>query len=150
MRAVLQRVHSASVAVEGVDIARISTGVLLFAGFELADQTADLAWMAKKICRLRVFADESGLMNRSLQDTGGELLLVSQFTLFASVRKGHRPSWSRAAPGAISQPLFAEFGRLVEAELGRPIARGQFGADMQVSLINDGPVTLTIDSRQTV
>lgn len=148
MRVVLQRVQTASVAVDGDCIARIDAGLLVLAGFAASDARQDLEWMAQKICRLRIFADTQGVMNRSLQDSQGELLLVSQFTLYASVRKGHRPSWSRAAAGSISQPLFEEFAQLIELELGRPIARGRFGADMQVSLVNDGPVTLSIDSRQ--
>ncbi len=119
----------------------------MLAGFEESDTEADLDWMAGKVVRLRVFADADGVMNRSVQEAGGEILAVSQFTLYAAVRKGNRPSWSRAARGEVSQPLFERFVARLAAELGKPVPSGIFGADMRVSLVNDGPVTLTIDSR---
>jgi D-tyrosyl-tRNA(Tyr) deacylase len=119
----------------------------VLAGFEDADGDDDIAWIAGKIVRLRLFADDTGVMNRSVQDVGGGILAVSQFTLYASVRKGNRPSWSRAARGAVSQPMFQRFVARLAQELGRPVASGVFGADMKVSLVNDGPVTLCIDSR---
>lgn len=147
MRVIVQRVSAASVAVDGGIVGQIAGGLLVLAGFEESDSDADIAWMAGKIVRLRLFADHDGVMNRSVQETGGEILAVSQFTLYASVRKGNRPSWSRAARGDISQPLFRRFVDKLAAELGRPVATGVFGADMQVSLVNDGPVTLSIDSR---
>lgn len=147
MRVIVQRVSAASVAVDGGIVGQIAGGLLVLAGFEESDSDADIAWMAGKIVRLRLFADHDGVMNRSVQETGGEILAVSQFTLYASVRKGNRPSWSRAARGDISQPLFRRFVDQLAAELGRPVATGVFGADMQVSLVNDGPVTLSIDSR---
>ena len=147
MRVVVQRVRTASVAVNGEIVGQIGNGLLVLAGFEEADSAADLDWMAGKIARLRLFADENGVMNRSVLDAGGEILAVSQFTLYASVRKGNRPSWSRAARGEVSQPLFERFVARLSTELGKAVATGVFGADMQVSLINDGPVTLTIDSR---
>lgn len=147
MRVIVQRVSAASVAVDGGIVGQIAGGLLVLAGFEESDGDADIAWMAGKIVRLRLFADHDGVMNRSVQETGGEILAVSQFTLYASVRKGNRPSWSRAARGDISQPLFRRFVDKLAAELGRPVATGVFGADMQVSLVNDGPVTLSIDSR---
>ena len=147
MRAVIQRVKEASVTVDGEIVGRIESGLLVLAGFEEADGDADLDWMAGKIVRMRIFADADGVMNRSVQDAGGEILAVSQFTLFASVKKGNRPSWSRAARGDISQPLFERFVEKLAAALGRPVATGVFGADMAVGLVNDGPVTLFLDSR---
>ncbi len=147
MRVVVQRVKQASVTVDAMVAGKIGLGLLVLAGFEEADSSADIDWMAGKIARLRLFSDESGVMNRSVQELGGEILAVSQFTLYASVRKGNRPSWSRAARGDISRPLFEQFVAGLERELGRPVATGVFGADMQVALVNDGPVTLSIDSR---
>ena len=156
MRVVVQRVREAAVVVEGdsgrdvVDgrsSGKIGNGLLVLAGFENADEDADIAWMAGKIVRMRLFADDAGMMNRSVQDVGGEILAVSQFTLYASVRKGNRPSWSRAARGDVSLPMFQRFVARLVQELGRPVATGVFGADMKVSLVNDGPVTLCIDSR---
>ena len=147
MRTVIQRVSAASVAVDGKITGEIGAGLLVLAGFELDDGEADLDWMAGKIVRMRIFADAAGVMNRSVLDSGGGILAVSQFTLYASVRKGNRPSWSRAARGDVSQPLFERFVARLAAELGKPVPTGVFGADMRVSLINDGPVTLAIDSR---
>ena len=147
MRAVVQRVKQASVSVEGTTTGQIGIGLLVLAGFEEADQPTDLDWMAQKLVKLRVFPDEQGLMNRSVADIGGEMLAVSQFTLYASTRKGNRPSWGRAAPGDISQPLFETFVARLSHALERPVPTGVFGADMQVSLVNDGPVTIAIDSR---
>ncbi len=147
MRVVIQRVKEASVTVNGETAGKIGAGLLVLAGFEASETDDDLDWMAGKIVRLRLFADADGVMNRSVQELGGEILAVSQFTLFASVRKGNRPSWSRAARGDISQPLFEKFvARLVDA-LGKPVATGVFGTDMAVNLINDGPVTLSLDSK---
>ncbi|HQU80085.1 MAG TPA: D-aminoacyl-tRNA deacylase [Azonexus sp.] len=147
MRIVLQRVKEASVTVDNEISRKIGPGLLVLAGFEESDTEADLDWMAGKVVRLRVFADADGVMNRSVQEAGGEILAVSQFTLYAAVRKGNRPSWSRAARGEVSQPLFERFVARLAAELGKPVPSGIFGADMRVSLVNDGPVTLTIDSR---
>ncbi|GAB3258849.1 D-aminoacyl-tRNA deacylase [Chitinimonas naiadis] len=147
MRVLLQRVSQASVAVDGRCVGRIDAGLLLLVGAEADDGDADIAWLVQKISRLRVFADDAGVMNRSVQEVGAEVLAVSQFTLYASVKKGNRPSWSRAAPGAISQPLFDRFVDAMAQELGKPVPTGVFGADMQVSLVNDGPVTIWLDSR---
>ncbi|MGE5385280.1 MAG: D-aminoacyl-tRNA deacylase [Betaproteobacteria bacterium] len=147
MRVVVQRVGEARVTVDSSVVAQIGPGLLVLAGFEEADGEADLDWMVGKLARLRIFADADGVMNHSLTDIGGDLLAVSQFTLFASTRKGNRPSWSRAARGEISQPLFERFVAKLEAQLGKPVPTGVFGADMQVSLTNDGPVTLLLDSR---
>jgi D-tyrosyl-tRNA(Tyr) deacylase len=147
MRVVVQRVAEARVTVAGVVSGEIGRGLLVLASFEEADTVADLDWMAKKLLALRIFADEAGMMNRSVIEAGGEILAVSQFTLYASTRKGKRPSWGRAARGDISQPLFERFVSLLAAGLGRPVPTGVFGADMQVALVNDGPVTLCLDSR---
>jgi len=146
MRVVVQRVKSAEVAVDGAISGKIGPGLLVLAGFQDADSDADLAWMAGKLVRLRLFADGDGVMNRSVQEVGGGILAVSQFTLYASVKKGNRPSWSRAARGEVSQPLFDRFVDKLAAELGKPVPTGVFGADMQVALVNDGPVTLMLDS----
>lgn len=147
MRVVIQRVGSASVEVGGATVGQIGAGMLVLAGFEAADGEADLDWMVAKLLKLRIFSDADGVMNCSLQDVKGELLAVSQFTLYASTRKGNRPSWGRAAPGSLSQPLFEGFVARLSAALGQPVPTGVFGADMRVSLVNDGPVTLTIDSK---
>ena len=146
MRVVVQRVKAASVEVEGRVVAAISAGLLLLVGVEERDGDADIAWLTGKIARLRIFDDETGVMNRSVVETGGEVLAVSQFTLFASVKKGNRPSWSRAARPEISQPLFDRFVRELGSEVGKNVPTGVFGADMQVALVNDGPVTLILDS----
>lgn len=147
MRVVVQRVASASVAVEGANVAAIGAGLMVLVGVEESDSEVDVAWLSAKLTKLRIFSDEAGVMNRSIVDVGGEVLAVSQFTLFASVKKGNRPSWSRAARADVSQPLFDRFVCQLEADLGRKVATGAFGADMQVQLVNDGPVTIFIDSR---
>lgn len=147
MRVIVQRVRQASVAVDGKISGKIGPGLLVLAGFEASDGEADLTWMAGKLVRMRLFADAGGVMNCSVQEAGGEILAVSQFTLYASVKKGNRPSWSRAARADVSQPLFERFVEKLAAELGKPVPTGVFGADMQVSLINDGPVTISLDSR---
>jgi D-tyrosyl-tRNA(Tyr) deacylase len=147
MRVVVQRVVKAAVSVHGNIHGEIGFGLLVLAGFEDVDQTSDLDWMTQKLVRLRVFPDEQGIMNRSVLDAGGEILAVSQFTLYASTKKGNRPSWGRAARGDISQPLFERFVDGLSIALGRNVPTGVFGADMQISLVNDGPVTITLDSR---
>jgi D-tyrosyl-tRNA(Tyr) deacylase len=147
MRAVLQRVTQASVTIAGRVTGVIGRGLLVLVAVEEADTTEDAAWLSGKIVRLRIFNDEQGVMNRSVQEIGGEILVVSQFTLFASTRKGNRPSYSRASSSETAVPRYEEFLRQLAAELGRPPATGEFGADMQVALVNDGPVTILIDSR---
>jgi D-tyrosyl-tRNA(Tyr) deacylase len=147
MRVIVQRVKEASVTVDGRITGQIGAGLLVLAGFEDTDLGSDLEWMARKLVKLRIFPDEQGVMNRSVTDIGGEILAVSQFTLYASTKKGNRPSWGRAARGEISQPLFDRFLQLLSTALGKPVPTGIFGADMQVSLVNDGPVTICIDSR---
>lgn len=147
MRVIIQRVSNAQVTVAGQSIASIGSGLLLLVGFTSADEAADLTWMAGKVARLRLFADAEGVMNLSVQEVGGAVLAVSQFTLFASTRKGNRPSWSRAAPPEVAEPLFADFVTQLSAALGQPVATGRFGADMAVALVNDGPVTILLDSK---
>jgi D-tyrosyl-tRNA(Tyr) deacylase len=147
MRALIQRVHSASVAIEGKTISRIDAGLLVLAGMAPDDTEADHDWLARKIVHLRIFNDDSGVMNRSVIDVAGEILAVSQFTLFASTRKGNRPSWSGAAPPDVGAPLFDAFVEALARDSGKPVAAGIFGADMQVALVNDGPVTIWMDSR---
>ena len=143
----MQRVKSARVEVDGKISGAIGAGLLVLAGVEEGDGEADLLWLSGKLTRMRIFDDASGVMNLSVVDVGGEILAVSQFTLFASLKKGNRPSWSRAARQEISQPLFERFVRQLERDLGRPVPTGVFGADMQVHLVNDGPVTIAIDSK---
>jgi D-tyrosyl-tRNA(Tyr) deacylase len=147
MRVLVQRVSEASVSVGGSEVSRIAAGLLLLVGAQDDDGETDITWLTQKIAKLRIFADEAGVMNRSVLEAGGEVLAVSQFTLFASTRKGNRPSWSRAAPGPVSQPLFDRFVQAMASEIGKPVPTGVFGADMQVQLVNDGPVTLWLDSR---
>ena len=147
MRVLLQRVLEARVEVEGQITGAIGCGLLLLVGVENADTPQDIDWMAGKLARLRIFPDENGVMNRCLQDCSGEVLAVSQFTLYGDCTKGNRPSWGRAAKGELSQPMFNAFVRKLETTLGKPVPTGVFGADMQVHLVNDGPVTLLLDSR---
>jgi len=148
MRVVVQRVSSANVAIADRVAGEISQGLLVLVGVESTDTAADGEWLAQKIVKLRIFPDEAGQMNRSVADVGGGILIVSQFTLHASTRKGTRPSYNRAAAPEHARPLYAEFIRQVSAALGRPAATGEFGAMMQVALVNDGPVTIIIDSKQ--
>lgn len=147
MRLLIQRVTQASVTVDGQVVGAIGPGLLILVGVMAADTDEDMTWLARKAVQLRIFNDAQGVMNRSLRDVGGEALAVSQFTLYASTQKGNRPSYSGAAPPAVAQPIYEHFVRMLETELGRPVATGVFGADMQVTLINDGPVTIWLDSR---
>ncbi|MDG1213933.1 MAG: D-aminoacyl-tRNA deacylase [Flavobacteriaceae bacterium] len=148
MRVVVQRVLEASVVVSGTAVASISKGLLLLLGITHTDTEEDIDWLVKKISQLRIFEDASGQMNASLQEVQGELILVSQFTLFAATKKGNRPSYIKAAKPEVAEPLYEAFGEAMEKTLGKKIGRGVFGADMKVSLINDGPVTILIDSQQ--
>ncbi len=148
MRVVVQRVAAARVEVGGQVVGSIGSGLLVLAAFEEVDADPDLAWMSAKLARLRIFPDAAGVMNRSVIDARGELLAVSQFTLFASTRKGNRPSWSRAARPELAQTLFQSFVEQLESASGQRVQTGVFGADMRVHLINDGPVTISIDSRR--
>src|SRR5512135_2941885 len=147
MRAVIQRVAEASVTVEGVVKGAIRHGLVVLLAVEAQDSAEDIEWLSGKIVRLRIFDDENGVMNRSVQEAHGGILLVSQFTLFASTRKGNRPSYSRSAGPEIAVPLYEKFAQRLAQDLGKPIATGEFGADMQVNLTNDGPVTIIIDSK---
>ncbi len=147
MRAVIQRVSSASVSIAGVVKSSIRTGLLVLVAVEDADTDEDIEWLAGKIVRLRIFSDAAGLMNRSVQDIGGEILVISQFTLFASSKKGNRPSYLRSARPEIAVPRYEQFLAKLSAEFGKPVHTGEFGADMQVALVNDGPVTILVDSK---
>ena len=147
MRAVIQRVSEASVTIAGQSRGAIQTGLLVLLAVEEADTPEDIEWLSGKMVRLRIFPDDQGMMNRSVQEVGGDILLISQFTLFASTKKGNRPSYSRAARPEIAVPLFEAFTRKLSEDLGKPVQTGEFGADMKVSLVNDGPVTIVIDSR---
>lgn len=147
MRIVIQRVSHASVTISNRVKSAIGQGYLVLVGIEESDTSADADWLVKKIIGLRVFDDENGVMNRSIMDVGGDILVISQFTLFASYKKGNRPSWLRAAGHEHSIPLYEEFcGKLSDA-LGKPVGTGEFGADMKVELLNDGPVTICMDTK---
>ena len=147
MRTVVQRVRHASVTIDGQCVASIGQGMLLLVGFEDADEPNDLEWMAQKVANLRIFDDADGVMNRSVKDVDGELLVVSQFTLYASVKKGNRPSYIRAAKPDVAIPLYESFCEMMSLQAGREVKTGVFGADMKVSLLNDGPVTIVIDTK---
>jgi D-tyrosyl-tRNA(Tyr) deacylase len=140
-------VLEAKVAINGELISKIGPGLLVLLGVEECDDASDVGWLSAKIARMRIFSDDEGKMNRSVAETGGDVLMVSQFTLHASTKKGNRPSFIRAAAPSHSEPLYESFCAAVESELGKPVERGVFGGDMQISLINDGPVTIVIDSR---
>lgn len=147
MRILIQRVSEAAVKVEGNITGSIGMGLLVFAGYEDADTEEDISWLVQKIVNLRIFPDEAGVMNRSVLETGGEILLVSQFTLHASTKKGNRPSYIRASKPDTAIPLYNQTILALETALGKSIATGIFGADMKISLVNDGPVTIWMDSK---
>lgn len=147
MRVVVQRVREASVTIEGVVKAQITEGSLILVGIEEADTIDDAAWLAAKIVNLRIFGDEAGLMNRSVVDIGGSMLVVSQFTLFASTKKGNRPSFLRSAKPDFAVPMYENFVEMLRKLSNLTVVTGEFGADMKVSLLNDGPVTIVIDSK---
>ena len=146
MRVVIQRVSSASVTINGRIKSSVNMGLLILLSIENADTEADIDWLVKKICQLRIFDDENGIMNKSLEETGGEALVVSQFTLHASTRKGNRPSYIRASRPEFAVPMYEKFLHAMETKLGKAIGSGEFGAQMNVDLRNDGPVTIIIDS----
>src|ERR1035437_4695605 len=148
MRAVIQRASSASVVINGAVKAAIGRGLVVLLAIEDADTGDDIGWLSGKIARLRIFDDEDGVMNRSVQEVGGDILLVSQFTLFASTKKGNRPSYSRSAKPETAVPLYEQFIARLAQDAGRPVHTGEFGAHMDVSLTNDGPVTIVIDSKE--
>lgn len=147
MRTVVQRVRHASVTIDEQCVASIGQGMLLLVGFEDADEPNDLEWMAQKVANLRIFDDADGVMNCSVKDVDGELLVVSQFTLYASVKKGNRPSYIRASKPDVAIPLYESFCETMSLQAGREVKTGIFGADMKVSLLNDGPVTIVIDTK---
>ena len=147
MRLLIQRVSRASVTIGGEIRSAIGKGLMVLVGIEEADTQEDIDWLTGKLLRLRIFDDEAGVMNLDVQQIGGEVMIVSQFTLHASTKKGNRPSYFRAAAEAISRPMYEKFVLAVEQALGRKVATGEFGADMKVALVNDGPVTIWIDSR---
>lgn len=146
MRIVIQRVSHASVTIEGEVKSAIRQGYLILLGIEESDTSEDVDWLVRKVIGLRVFDDENHVMNRSIMDINGEILVISQFTLFASYKKGNRPSWLRAAKHEISVPLYEEFCKKLSDALGKPVGTGEFGADMKVDLLNDGPVTIMMDT----
>ena len=147
MRALIQRVRRASVTVEGEEISAIQGGLLILLGVEASDTESDIKWLARKVCNLRVFDNDKGVMDKSLLDTGGECLIVSQFTLYADCRKGNRPSWSRAAGAVFAEQYYEKFTREVK-NLGVSIKTGKFQAHMKLDLVNDGPVTIMLDTKE--
>lgn len=147
MRIVIQRVKRASVTVNGSVISNIGEGLLLLLGIEDADTEEDIQWLSRKVLCLRVFDDEEGVMNRSIMDINGEVIVVSQFTLMASYKKGNRPSWIRAAGHEHAVPMYERFVKVLSEGLGKPVGTGVFGAEMQVDLVNDGPVTICMDTK---
>lgn len=147
MRVLLQRVSEASVSVEKKIIGSIQHGLLILVGIESTDTTEDILWLSQKICNLRIFNDEKGLMNVSIKDISGEILVISQFTLHAETKKGNRPSFIQAARPEIAIPMYEQFKIQIAKDLGKPIESGQFGADMKVMLVNDGPVSIWIDTK---
>lgn len=148
MRVVIQKVSEASVTIEGKVKSAIKKGLLILVGIEDADTQEDIDWLVKKIVQLRIFDDENGVMNLSLQDVGGDVIVVSQFTLHASTKKGNRPSYIRASKPDFAIPMYEKFVAAISAAIGKPVGTGEFGAMMEVALVNDGPVTIIIDSKQ--
>ncbi|WDO14255.1 D-aminoacyl-tRNA deacylase [Flavobacterium sp. WW92] len=147
MKAVIQRVSHASVTIEGKKVSEIQNGLLILLGIEDADAKEDIEWLSSKIANLRIFGDAEGVMNLSVKDVGGDIIVVSQFTLHASIKKGNRPSYIKASKPDIAIPLYESFVRQMEADLGKKIQTGEFGADMKVALLNDGPVTIIFDTK---
>ncbi len=147
MRVLIQKVQEASVTVEGEVVALIGEGLLVLVGIEDADDNEDIEWLSKKIVQLRIFLDENGIMNRSVLDVDGNIIVVSQFTLHAMTKKGNRPSYIKASKPDFAVPMYERFCEKLTADLGKPVGRGIFGADMKVALVNDGPVTIWIDSK---
>nr|WP_321225345.1 D-aminoacyl-tRNA deacylase [uncultured Psychroserpens sp.] len=150
MKAVIQRVANASVAIEGKKVANINSGLLVLLGIVNDDSQEDIKWLSNKISNLRIFSDEGGVMNTSLLQTQGDAIVVSQFTLQASTKKGNRPSYIKAAKPDVAIPLYEAFVTQLETDLGKPVQTGEFGADMKVELLNDGPVTIIIDTKDKV
>lgn len=147
MRVVIQRVSNANVKVDGNISGKIGTGLLIFAGFEDADNTDDITWISNKICNLRIFNDADGVMNTSIKEVDGNILLISQFTLHASTKKGNRPSYIKASKSPVAIPLYEQLIQQLKSDLGKDVETGIFGADMKVELVNEGPVTIIIDTK---
>jgi D-tyrosyl-tRNA(Tyr) deacylase len=147
MKAVIQRISSASVEIDKMSVAKIDVGLLVLVGIEDADQQEDIQWLSSKIANLRIFADENDIMNLSVKEINGDVIVVSQFTLHAQTKKGNRPSYIKASKPKIAIPLYESFVKQMELELDKKVQTGQFGADMKVSLVNDGPVTIIIDTK---
>ncbi|MGB0982442.1 MAG: D-aminoacyl-tRNA deacylase [Saprospiraceae bacterium] len=147
MRAIIQRTKAASVTINNVIKSQIDFGLLILLGIETADSSEDISWLVRKIVNMRIFDDENGVMNKSVKDVGGDIIIVSQFTLFASTKKGNRPSYIKAARPEVAIPLYETFVQSMESELGKKVGTGEFGADMKVNLLNDGPVTILMDSK---
>ena len=147
MRAVIQRVTQANVVINDSIRSAIAKGLLVLVGIEDTDTTEDIIWLSSKIVNLRIFGDADGVMNESVKDKGGEILVVSQFTLHASTKKGNRPSYIKASKPPVAIPLYEQFVQQLQTDLGKPVGTGEFGADMKVSLLNDGPVTIIIDTK---
>ncbi|MCY1236837.1 D-tyrosyl-tRNA(Tyr) deacylase [compost metagenome] len=147
MKAVIQRVSHASVTIEGKKVSEIQNGLLVFLGIEDADAKEDIEWLSGKIANLRIFGDAEGVMNLSVKDVGGDIIVVSQFTLHASTKKGNRPSYIKASKPDVAIPLYENFVKQIESDLGKKIQTGEFGADMKVALLNDGPVTIIFDTK---
>ena len=147
MRTVIQRVERASVSINGSEVSSIGQGLLLLLGIEAADTEEDIQWLCRKILNLRIFDDDDGVMNHSIIDVGGDIIVVSQFTLHASYKKGNRPSWIRAAGHEHAIPMYERFVNVLSEGLGKPVGTGVFGAEMQVELVNDGPVTICMDTK---
>ena len=147
MKAVIQRISSASVEIDKMSVAKIDVGLLVLVGIEDADQQEDIQWLSSKIANLRIFADENDIMNLSVKEINGDVIVVSQFTLHASTKKGNRPSYIKASKPDIAVPLYESFVQQMELELGKKVQTGRFGADMKVSLVNDGPVTIIMDTK---
>lgn len=147
MRAVIQRVSKASVSIEGRIVADISSGLVILLGICHDDSDIDVEWLVRKVANMRIFSDAEGKMNSSVKQANGEIIVVSQFTLFASCKKGNRPSFTKSAPPELAEPLYERFIEILQTENGKACQTGEFGADMQVSLLNDGPVTIVIDSK---
>ena len=150
MKTVIQRVSEASVTINGQIKSQIGPGLLLLLGVTADDDSTDIDWLVKKVAALRIFDDEEGVMNRSVMEINGDIMVVSQFTLMASTKKGNRPSWIHAAPHSIAIPRYEEFCQKMSTAIGKEVATGEFGADMKVELVNDGPVTIIIDTKNKV
>lgn len=147
MRAIIQRVTQASVEISGDIVAKIAHGFVVLLGIETDDTPEDVLWVSAKISKMRIFSDENGLMNKSIQDVNGNAIVVSQFTLFASTKKGNRPGFTRSAKPEIAIPIYESFIKQLKSDIGKKLQTGTFGADMKIALVNDGPVTITIDSK---